>query len=67
VEGATMSEPEYPLLAKLVFRDLDGGDPVTVDELPAGVDVDTYAWVREVVRRLRESLQRERNRKAFQH
>jgi hypothetical protein len=51
-----MTDVEHPPIAKLVFRELDGGGPATAAELPAGFTVDDYVWLRELVRRYRERL-----------
>lgn len=51
-----MSDIKYPPFAQLVLRELDGGEPATAGELPAGLTVDDYVWVREMLRRLREQL-----------
>lgn len=45
--------PAHPPLAVLIFRELDGGAAVTVDELPPGIDANTFCWARELVTRLR--------------
>ena len=50
-----MTQPEYPPLAVLVFQDLDGSRVVKDRDLPPGIDANTYAWIREVVRRMREN------------
>jgi hypothetical protein len=51
-----MADLTYPPFARLVFRELDGGEPVTAGELPAGLTVDDYVWLREMTRRYRELL-----------
>jgi hypothetical protein len=48
--------PEYPELARLVFRELDGGGTVRAEELPPGIDANTFTWARELVRRYRLTL-----------
>jgi len=52
-----MTEPKYPTLAVLIFQDLAGDREVRAEDLPSGIDVNTYCWVRELVKRQRRALE----------